>query len=320
MTDKITREFRIQLVKLILSSEFNKYLEYKQTDELSSSQFFSFQVTGRVPKDKENNFNEFKESIFDLAQSLIGDNSYDLVNDLFDITFGLGVGDKLQPIDVFDESGKKICITHESNQVLMLDFWATWCSYCQEPMKENVNLIKENPSFKEKNIHIIGISCDEDQHKWIEHVKSRNWEILPQYIKPNILKVLNINGIPHIIVVDKQGIIKYNGHPLLINLKQSLLNLSEGKEILIESTNDDDKNSFWSQLDYKKREEIVRNCNQLLKDSGSTNTEFIVYTKSILQKDGSFNSKTSVFIQGEVLKFESDIVEGLINSIYDEDF
>ena len=94
MTDKITREFRIQLVKLILSSEFNKYLEYKQTDELSSSQFFSFQVTGRVPKDKENNFNEFKESIFDLAQSLIGDNSYDLVNDLFDITFGLGVGDK----------------------------------------------------------------------------------------------------------------------------------------------------------------------------------------------------------------------------------
>jgi len=35
------------------------------------------------------------------------------------------------------EGEEKITVRHEAGQVILLDFWATWCPPCQKPMAHN---------------------------------------------------------------------------------------------------------------------------------------------------------------------------------------
>lgn len=317
MSLKITKEFREALVKLILSSEFKDYISYKETDEVTKNGcYLNCSLNGRIPKKLENEFNEFKEQIYDLAQSHLGENSFEAVNSLMDFTFGAGVGDKYQPIECFDETGKKTSIIHSNQQVLMIDFWATWCKYCQEPMQENINFIQEiSQSGLNQKISIVGLSCDEDQNKWKDHIKSKAWGIIPHYVKANVRKVLNISSIPYIIIVGKDGLIKYEGHPRQINLKETLLNLNEGKgaSLVEEKWDDDSKNFDWNNsFDELKKEGMVYDCYLKMKNSGVKNAEFIVYTKSLLQQDGSFKKRTQVFIQGEIMEYENEMIDKLI--------
>jgi len=319
MSAIINNNFRQELQQKLLSSQFNSYLTYKETTEYQNENttFRSCSITGRIPKKQELEFEEFKESIYDLGTELIGENTFEIITKIFDVGLGLAVGDKYNPIDVFDGNGKKTSIGHEQGSVLLLDFWATWCKYCQEPMQENINLIREyTEPFQKNKISIVGVSTDEDQKKWNEHIKIKNWENIPHFVKPNIIKTLNIVGIPFIIIVGKDGIIRYQGHPRNINMKETLINLSEEKELnLLKEIWDTDMNKntqFNDLFDEDKKAEMVKNCNERLKSVGVSKAEFIVFSKNQMEKNGSLKKNTQFFIQGEVLDYENELIDKLI--------
>lgn len=322
---KISPQFRQELQKLLLSSAFSNYLTYRETDEFQTdnTSFFNCTISGRIPKKLELDFEEFKESVFDLGASLLGEKSFETVNAIFETSFGNAVGEKYIPIDCFDEAGKKTSVAHSPGSVLLVDFWATWCKFCQEPMQENVDLLTEHPELREKHgINIVGVSTDEDLKKWSDHVKSRNWGVIPQYVKANIIKTLNISGIPYILIVGTDGILKYEGHPRNINLKETLVNLSQGKEVTFSSENwdtDADRNKDWNEkFDFEKKAEIVRECNERLKAAGATKAEFLAYSKSIMDKSGKFKKKTQFFVQGEVLSCENEAIDALLPKLREE--
>lgn len=111
------------------------------------------------------------------------------------------------------EDDAVIDLPHDG-QVWLLDFWATWCPPCQAPMAHNQKMLEENPDWEGK-IKIIGLSIDQDKAKLKSHVESKKWTSVKHYFRgaSKASEQYGVNGVPHVMLIDKTGKIVFKGHP-----------------------------------------------------------------------------------------------------------
>lgn len=93
-------------------------------------------------------------------------------------------------------------------KVLYIDVWATWCGPCKEEIPHLKTLEK---SFKGKDIAFVSISVDSDKdiEKWKNFVKKNQLGGIQLRadggFDSKITKEYQINGIPHFILIGKDG-------------------------------------------------------------------------------------------------------------------
>ena len=74
----------------------------------------------------------------------------------------LGPGDAPPVIDMLDQAGKKVDLNELKGQVMLVDFWASWCGPCKQEMPVLEELHKK---YSGQGLVIVGINIDSNPKK-----------------------------------------------------------------------------------------------------------------------------------------------------------
>ncbi|WP_144391522.1 TlpA family protein disulfide reductase [Pleionea sediminis] len=129
--------------------------------------------------------------------------------------------------------GKKIKVTDYTGKVVIITFWATWCSPC---MKELPILSAIQKQVGTENLQVIAISYQEGikLFKKVSKTLSDNPMIFSFDRNGYIAKMYGVKAIPHMVIVGRDGNvfsehIGYNEKnlPSLVNEINSLLQAND---------------------------------------------------------------------------------------------
>jgi thiol-disulfide isomerase/thioredoxin len=104
-------------------------------------------------------------------------------------------------------------LTAEPNtqgKFVLIDFWATWCPPCRKAIPE-LNAFQKKFAGK---LVVIGVSDEtEDTVRKLADPRIEYASAIDP--KARMKKTLEVSGIPHCILIDPQGIVRWEGFPFL---------------------------------------------------------------------------------------------------------
>ncbi|HNY01864.1 MAG TPA: TlpA disulfide reductase family protein [Bacteroidales bacterium] len=136
------------------------------------------------------------------------------------------VGQPAPDFSMNDSTGKPVQLSSLKGKVLLVDFWASWCSPCRA---ENPNVVKAWQAYNKKGFDVLGCSFDQNREKWIKAVKDDKltWTHVSDLKGWGNAagKLYGVNSIPANVLLDKdQKIIGRNlrGEDLMKKLEEIL--------------------------------------------------------------------------------------------------
>ncbi len=120
----------------------------------------------------------------------------------------LKTGNKAPDFTLPDVNNNNVSLSDYKGQLVLIEFWASWCSYCQA---ENPVLVMLYNAYKNKGFKILGVSLDTDKNKWIDGIENENLGYdhvsdLKGFDSP-VADMYEVGSIPQMFLLDEKGII-----------------------------------------------------------------------------------------------------------------
>ena len=108
---------------------------------------------------------------------------------------------------LLDVNGKAVKLSDFRGNLVLIDFWASWCGPCRQ---ESPNMVKLYNTYKNKNFTILSVSLDEDPAKWKEAIQ-RDGLVWKTHVsdlrgwKSGMPQLYGFDGIPFTVLVNPEG-------------------------------------------------------------------------------------------------------------------
>ncbi|MFL2886995.1 MAG: TlpA family protein disulfide reductase [Candidatus Pelagibacter sp.] len=112
---------------------------------------------------------------------------------------------KIEKLEFFNSKNKKVSLDSYQSNLIIINFWATWCAPCKEEMP-HLSRLKSKKQFKDIEILPINIADEklEKSKEFFQELNINNLEIF-YGSSVNLAKVFNLRGVPTSIIIDKDG-------------------------------------------------------------------------------------------------------------------
>ncbi len=113
------------------------------------------------------------------------------------------LGEAAPDLRLPDLSGRIVALSDFKDQVVLVNFWATWCEPCQEELPDLVALHKK---YKDKGFTVLGINMDLRGKKVVGPWVKNNAVPFPILLtQGEVPHGYNVPGLPASALIDRRG-------------------------------------------------------------------------------------------------------------------
>ncbi|MDP8986201.1 MAG: TlpA family protein disulfide reductase [Pseudomonadota bacterium] len=104
-------------------------------------------------------------------------------------------------------TGQQAALSQYKGQVVMVNFWATWCGPCQQEMPLLDQMYKK---YKPAGFTLIGVSVDKEASA-VKELMARKPVSFPVLLDPanQVSKDYHVDEMPSSVIIDRKGAIRY---------------------------------------------------------------------------------------------------------------
>jgi peroxiredoxin len=104
-------------------------------------------------------------------------------------------------------SGEQSALSQYKGQVVMVNFWATWCGPCQQEMPLLDQMYKK---YKPAGFTLIGVNVDKEAPA-VKELLARKPVSFPVLLDPanQVSKAYHVDEMPSSVIIDRKGAIRY---------------------------------------------------------------------------------------------------------------
>jgi thiol-disulfide isomerase/thioredoxin len=132
-----------------------------------------------------------------------------------DASIGLNVGNKAPEIIEQGVDGKELKLSSLKGQLVLIDFWASWCGPCR---RENPNVVQAYEKYKDKKFKngngftVFSVSLDKSKEAWEKAIADDNlsWKFHVSDLKwwqSKYAMIYGVRSIPSNFLIDGDGVI-----------------------------------------------------------------------------------------------------------------
>lgn len=156
----------------------------------------------------DQDFNYYQKVAEGLATSAAGSSYYEDLKAKVDAYKKLAVGSEAPDIALENPNGEVVKLSSLRGNVVLIDFWASWCKPCR---MENPNVVRMYKQYNPKGFEIYGVSLDKSRDAWLKAIEQDGltWTHVSdlQFWQSAGAKLYNVTAIPKTFLIDKDGTI-----------------------------------------------------------------------------------------------------------------
>jgi peroxiredoxin len=116
---------------------------------------------------------------------------------------GTAGGGPAPPFTLAAQDGKDVSLTQYQGQVVMLNFWASWCGPCRQEMPLLDSIYKK---YSKLGFTLIGVNVEPDSKAAVDWLKQTPVSFPILFDKDSkVSKLYDVAGMPSTVIIDRSG-------------------------------------------------------------------------------------------------------------------